>query len=62
VLEYKRYTFIQLTTDAHFPEAINKRRTQAGQLTPPVQGSWREQRSSGPYPNASAGPGSRPIA
>ncbi|MCA8489506.1 hypothetical protein [Burkholderia arboris] len=37
VLEYRRYTFIQLKTDAHFPEAINKRRTRAGQLTPPVQ-------------------------
>jgi hypothetical protein len=37
VLQYRRYTFIQRDTETHFPETINRRRTRAGQLTPPVQ-------------------------
>ena len=37
VLQYRRYTFIQRDTDTRFPETINRRRTRAGQLTPPVQ-------------------------
>ena len=39
VLTYRRYTFIQRDTDTQFPEAINRRRTREGQLSPPVQDS-----------------------
>ena len=37
VLTYRRYTLIQRDTDTHVPEAINRRGTRAGQLTPPMQ-------------------------
>lgn len=37
---YRRYTFIHLSTDAHFPETINQRRTRAAQHTPPKTDSY----------------------
>ncbi|CAE6868238.1 hypothetical protein R69658_07992 [Paraburkholderia aspalathi] len=40
VLSYTRYTFIQLLTDTHFPETINRRRTRAAQRTPPIQDTY----------------------
>lgn len=40
ILSYKRYTFIQLATDSHFPETINGRRTRAARNTPPIQDKY----------------------